>query len=402
MDNFLKEQTTGTVVNTKNPFTVERTLSRDKLLDSIPPERSDAIFRLLDSGVRAWGFDPTVCIRLEMPNGNQLQDRDIEIRLPTAKPEQKRQFLEQLRRPFGELGGASQLARAVYRAAGNGAVVQICFSNVELKGLVDWSDLTLTKGGYMIPESLAVGESKGLSLMFHRAEFGDGLKEYRKSPPRKLYRYLEYPERLQPLESLHTEVSGYFDYRTKPFTAIRSYAAGSEDEEGLKLDLWEGPYESLDPQTFILDKKKPGKFLFFRWRPNYGRPTFLHHQLDSDLKFERGNCKGTFWVSTTDQSPRVYFYSCGMVSDPVNVEGPRGLTGLVIWPGLTFDIWGSRLVQNSAYRNALEWAQEQVDATAQCLSDNLPLLTERLEQSNLLKSSYRDETLARIQSYWQR
>lgn len=107
-------------------------------------------------------------------------------------------------------------------------------------------------------------------------------------------------------------------------------------------------------------------------------------------------------MSTTDQSPRVYYYSHGMVSDPVNVEGPRGLTGLVVWPGLTFDIWGSRLVQNAAYEKALEWAQAQVDATAQCLSDNLALVTERLEQSNLTKSSYLDETLGRIRSYWQR
>lgn len=92
MDNFLKEQTTGTVVDKKKSFTLERARSRQKLLESVPHERSDAIFRLLDSGIRAWGFDPTVCIRLEMANGNQLQDREIEIRLPTLKPEQKRQL----------------------------------------------------------------------------------------------------------------------------------------------------------------------------------------------------------------------------------------------------------------------------------------------------------------------
>lgn len=32
----------------------------------------------------------------------------------------------------------------------------------------------------------------------------------------------------------------------------------------MQVDLWTGPYRSLDPSTVVVDKREPGGFLIFR------------------------------------------------------------------------------------------------------------------------------------------
>ena len=204
-----------------------------------------------------------------------------------------------------------------------------------------------------------------------------------------------------PLESLSRELSGYFDYRTKPFAPIYAYAEVENEQEAcFSVDLWKGPYSKPDSSTLLLDRKKPGSFLFLRWRPDYGRPTFLHHNLGGDVKFGLMKCKAIFWIETSDDPARVHFHQDGLFYDPVQIDGPRGLQGVVIWPGLSSDLWGTRLVEDQAYEAAVRWAQERVVATADCLCKNLGQVLERIDSSNLLKKSYRQETLERLRQRW--
>ena len=57
-------------------------------------------------------------------------------------------------------------------------------------------------------------------------------------------------------------------------------------------------------------------------------------------------------------------------------------------------------MEDEAYQKALKWTQAQVDQTAQVLSENLDQVVERLIESNLIKGSYRDETIKRIRALW--
>ena len=82
------------------------------------------------------------------------------------------------------------------------------------------------------------------------------------------------------------------------------------------------------------------------------------------------------------------------------MKGPAGLTGLVLWPELKYDLWGTRMVEDESFREALAWSQRQVDATSKCLANNLDRVIERLRCSNLVKGSYLDETVKKIESFW--
>lgn len=396
MDNFLREQTTGQVVDTQNKFTLDRARSRKKLLASIPKSSLSSVLRLFDSAAVQFGYRPANAVYQSVNNDGQT-NYYLQVYLPDLDSDQLARFLDEMRRPFGPPSAESTLARAVYRATS-------CFSGVSFKfhpnalNLI-LSDITLTAGSLELPERLEAGAKKGLRLSMSglgRREFA----QHRRSISRRVYSMTEFCERLLPLESFSSEVSGFFDYRSKPFTPIRSYAAATKDQEGLMLDLWEGPYQNLDEQTVMLQKKKPGKFLFFRWRPNYGRPTFLHHTLGAPLEFGEQSLRATFWVETTDRPAHVHFFTGRMVSDPIPVKGPVGFTGIVLWPGLKFDLWGTQLVQDKAYQEAYDWTCEQVRATADCLHQNLDAILEQIAESNLIKKSYVDETIRKVRGYW--
>jgi hypothetical protein len=90
-----------------------------------------------------------------------------------------------------------------------------------------------------------------------------------------------------------------------------------------------------------------------------------------------------------------------MLSDPVAVKGPQGLSGVVIWPGLTFNVWGSKLVRNEALEEALDWAQVRVTGTAEALATHLELVIARLREGNLIKSrSYLDDVTTYVRRHW--
>ena len=58
------------------------------------------------------------------------------------------------------------------------------------------------------------------------------------------------------------------------------------------------------------------------------------------------------------------------------------------------------MVEDESFREALEWSQSRVDATSQCLANNLDKVIDRLRCSNLVGNSYLDETVKRIEGMW--
>ena len=396
VDKFLQNQQTGKVVDSANRFRVDRARSRDTLLQSIPEGEVRSVYRLLDGAAHCLGerLGMTVSETIsEQPNHGILS-----FHLPPLEPAFVDAYLDELRRPFGPFSGVSLLARATLRGTKFHSRVDINLGSTTFSAMR--YDITLGPDSLEIPSSLSA-TSPGLRINFYPSSTSE-YRKHRQSSGRKLYDMLRNPERLLPLESISREVHGYFDYRTKPFTAIRSYAcvALEDPSPSMRLDLWDGPYERLDATTVILMKKRKGSFLFLTWRPNYGTPTFIHHFLDSDLSFQKHWVKATFWVETSDRPAPIHFFSKGMVSDPVPVKGPPGLTGLVLWPDLKYDIWGTRMVEDESFREALDWSQIRVDATSRCLADNLDKVIARLRCSNLVGSSYLDETIKKIEGLW--
>lgn len=396
MDKFLGKQETGRVVDSENPFTVDRGRSRDKLLQSIPEGDVRSVYRLLDGAAHCLGG--RLGMKVSETIGEQPNHGILSFNLPPLEPTFVNAYLDELRRPFGPYSGASLLARATLRGTKFHSRVDINLGSTLFSAMR--SDVTLGPDSLEIPTSLSA-TSPGLRVNFYPSNTSEYRKHWRSSG-RKLYDMLSNPERLLPLESISREVQGYFDYRTKPFTAIRSYAcvARENSSPSMRLDLWDGPYERLNAYTVVLMKKERGRFLFLTWRPDYGTPTFLHHFLDSELAFCEHRVRATFWVETSDRPAHVHFFSQGMVSDPVPVKGPPGLTGLVLWPDLKYDIWGTRMVEDESFREALEWSQSRVDATSQCLANNLDKVIDRLRCSNLVGNSYLDETVKRIEGMW--
>jgi hypothetical protein len=396
MDRFIQSQETGKVVDTQNEFTLDRAHSKQKLMDSIPKSSVSTVLRMLDSAAWQLGNRPAVAVHESRGKDNHSFRLAVNLsKLPQSEVEA---YIDELRRPFGAPSGVSTLARATYRATRAFEHVDVHLGTSELGESV--GDLRFTKGDISIPEGLKV-KYGGLRL-FMRGLSAPDFETHRASIARRVFRLMDSYERLLPLESHAKKTSGFFDYRTRPFTAIRSYAALPEGESGpgMLLDLWDGPYDPEGTSTTLLRKKEPGKFLFLRWKPNYGNPTFIHHFLDSQLQFDKHILRATFWIETVDRPAHIHFFSEGIVSDPEPVPGPRGLTGMVLWPGLKYDIWSSRLVLDKAYHEAIEWALPCVAETADTLAENLDTVIERLGCSTLIKKSYVEETIAKIRSYW--
>jgi len=396
MDDFLRSQNTGEIVESENTFTLDRSHSRDKLLASIPDAGVESVYRLLDASARQLGEHPAAAIRYI--GGSKNRESRINLDLPKLEVGLVRDFLDELRRPFGERSAVSTLARAVFYATK-------VFSSVEVRlggGLLRefWGGFILAPGRLDVPDDVTVKEP-GLRVEFVSAN-RSSFRDHRRSVHSRIDDVIKRPERLLPMESLSRLVSGYFDYRTKPFTAIRSYFCRESDrsEPVMLLDLWNGPYDFIDKNTAVLKKKEPGKFLFLTWRPTYGTPTFLHHFLNVPVKAALHRVKATFWVESTDRAAHIHFFSRDMVSDPIPVAGPPGLSGLVIWSDLKYDLWGTRPVEDDNFQEAMGWAQSRVDETSRCLAENLGEVVERLRSSNVLKKSYADETIERIDGLW--
>ena len=106
-------------------------------------------------------------------------------------------------------------------------------------------------------------------------------------------------------------------------------------------------------------------------------------------------------VRPSEEPARVHFFSSGIVSDPIAVPGPRGLVGMVVWPGFRYDLWGTRPVLDKVYEEAMAWTAKHIEATAARLSAHLEEVIDRVCGSRLLKANYyADEVAARMRQMW--
>lgn len=401
MDNFLEEQKGGEIVETGATFTLAPERSREKILASIPKVDWGGVLRLLDAGVAAWGYRPSEV--LSFHRQGRYSAEHIALNLPDAGDERIKQLLSELRLPFTAKGGATILAQALLQAASKGASAEFFWSSSLVQTVFAKNCLVLSRRTLRVPEELPEVSGGRLSIEITGLTSFSDYKRYRQAMAGRLHDLLAKPEELLPLESCAKETAGYWDYRTRPFTAIRTYARwpSHQPEGGLQLNLWKGPYTELDAHTAALNSKQGSRFLFLTWRPDYGRPTLLHHSVDAPLEFGPQRCRATFWVSSEDRPARVMFYSAPTLSEPVTVRGPSGLNGIVIWPGLTFDMWGSKLVANVELEKAMTWTQERIDLTAQKLSSNIDLVCQRLSEGNLVKSgAYTSEVVQKARQLW--
>lgn len=406
MDNFLQEQTSGQLVDSDNSFTVSPEKAREKILHSIPEVTFETVFRLLDAALLEQGYEPWKAIAYRAPHDHNLHIELFRVTLADFGLEPSRALIEELRNPFGNQSGIRRLAQAIFIATQNGKTVSLTFKS-SLLSL--GQSLTLRSGHVEVPPDFVIDKAESLTLEIEPNRLkgnvtNNGYTDHTASINRKLQSCLHTPERILPRESLVHSVGGsFFQGRVRPFTAIRSYAHGSSDDSvgSMHVDIWKGPYTSLDSSTVILEQKSKGGFLFFRWRPNYGRPTFLHHSLNSDLNFGPQTCRGTFMIIPSDEPAHIYVLSEGIVADPIPIVGVKGLVGLVTWPGFRYDLWGTRPVKNATFEASVEWAQAQARATADCLATHLEEVIERITASTLLKASYYADEVARwMRTHW--
>ena len=398
MDKFLQEQQAGPLVDRGNEFTISREKARDKTLRSAPEVPLETVYRLIDASLINLGYKISDCVTYR--RANDYRAETFEVDLPNLGTEKCIAIVGELRAPFGADPGPRRLAQALILAAVAGCKVNVTFRTGAILG--GQKTLCLEAESLSIPEDFDVSSAQ--SILIDRAPISYTFPSHRDSPNRWMINFLDTPERVIPMSSLSHSVHGFFDGRVKPFTAIRSYAYISDDAseaQGMQVDLWTGPYRSLDPSTAVVDKREPGGFLIFRWKPDYGNPTLVHHSLDSPLVYGVRKCQASFMVRPSEEPARVHFFSSGIVSDPIAVPGPRGLVGMVVWPGFRYDLWGTRPVQDKVYEEAMAWTAKQIDATAARLSEYLEEVIDRVCKSRLLKANYyADEVAARMRQMW--
>lgn len=239
-----------------------------------------------------------------------------------------------------------------------------------------------------------------LLLHFHGLANRSILNSYRASPIGGCYDALDHYVKLRLSDQPVQVAEGFFSYRVRPFTAIRTYVAS---DKGFLLDLCKTPstpYIALDEHTLSLGPPDSKSFLF-RSVFSEASNTLLHHFVGTPVRLGKQAYKAIFWISSSDRPAQVHFYSTSMLSDPVPVKGPAGFDGMVFWPELTFDLWGSQLVRNDAFEKAIVWAQEQVQVTSRILAKNIQLILQHLREGQLMANrSYYAETAQRVQLLW--
>ena len=407
MDKFLHEQSAGQLVDRDNEFTISREKARSKTLESAPQVELENIFRLLDGAIVDLGYSPGDCFTYR--SRSDFSTENFYLELPSFSPQRASALLSEIRAPFGSDRTIRKFAQAILLAVTSGCTVELNFPPRSLSLLGPPTKFQLSADTLEVPDNIDVSNAASMSLKLTPARKAftveSAYPNHRASPSRWLCNSLKTPERILPMESLLHEVDGFFRGRVRPFTLLRSYAYQTQDDPapGLKVDLWEGPYSFFPPSTLLLQQKKSKNFWFIRWRPSYGRPTLLHRSLDSPLEFGETSCRGTFMVLPTEEPARVYFISEGVVADPVVVEGPRGLVGLVSWAGFRYDFWGTRPVENEVYQEALSWTKTQIDKTAWCVDEYLEYMIQRVCESSLLCAHYYSGEVANKMRYlWSR
>lgn len=383
MDQFLEHQQSGRRLDQNQSFTVTADKARERVLASAPQMSRDPVLRLLDAAAAEYGVAPE--------SAWTVRGAVLQFRLPELEAAQVQMLLEELYRPFGVKPGATKLARAIYRAAATNTV-EVRFSSASIESCL----IRLSPGNAALPEVPPTIVGPGISVVFD-----GGVREAKSHRHRlvgQVHERQKLAEHLVPGESQVQRSEGYFADRCRPFTALRCYTT-AQNAQPLLMNLWKEGHDRIDSHTCIV-ARRPASFLKL-WRPDYGRPTFVQARLDAALNFGRQYYGTSFWIDTEIEGhPSVQFFSGGIVSDPVVVNGPPGLHGLVTWPGLLFDLWGTALVRDCTYETAIEWTQTQVEAAARLLAQNLSMIRTLMSDSNLLHPKYHKDIFGTMERLW--
>lgn len=395
VDSFLgAAKKVGMVDGSRSSFTIKPSLAREKILASRPIVDIYTILRLLDAGLAEWGYLPSKVTKF------LWGIKAVQVRLPYAGKNRIATLIEELEQPFSRRLGATRLAQAIFLAAKKDFTVIAYLGSSYIPVSFRQPDIQFFADDLKVPKKLRSYDDL-LLLHFHLFASSSILNSYRASPIGGCHDALDHYVKLRLSDQPVQVAEGFFSYRVKPFTAIRTYVAS---DEGLLLDICETPYIpyiALDEHTLSLGPPDSKSFLFRNVFSEASSSTLLHHFIGTPVRLGKQAYKAIFWVSSSDRPAQVHFYSTSMLSDPVPVKGPAGFDGMVFWPELTFDLWGSQLVRNDAFEKALAWAQDQVQVTSRILAKNIQLILQQLREGQLMANrSYFAETTQRVQLLW--
>lgn len=402
MDKFLESHQDGKLINSENSFTVDPMRAQSKLLSSVPKGQLYDALNLLELALiqladiagpnNGLGSFPT--------HTEYFHD----LLLPKAPEAEVKKFIEATRNPFGTDGPWNTLVKAIFQLANSKVSVGLGWSLSRPSPPIN-PMYVIRDNGLYTPDDAPLPVGPGLLLRLHRT----GLLQRHPCEGllcEQIYPLIKETEVIEPVSHAKRPLEGYYSYRCHPFSALRTYATLPPDRttsEMFFFHLKPGSYERIDQQTVLLSKGSRFSWKSFFSKLAYGRPTttVMHHHLQSELAFKQQSCQAMFAVGSTEKVAHVHLVSDAGVSPAIPVEGPRGLHGVVIWPGLIRDLWGIRLVEDDNYQAALEWTGEQIRATTEILDRYRPQILEQLDRMGIIKSHYREELFNKIALYWQ-
>lgn len=311
--------------------------------------------------------------------------------------------IEELRHPFGPESPASTLAKALFRFTAYDINVAITWSNSIFNMFRFFRPpLRLSKNQLQIPDKLRRVKGRGFHVEL----------KYREPLPEShckghfcehAYSLIGRCEKHSVTANVGQGVYGFFQHRTRPFIALRTYATHPpeiEASETFEIEIADSYYRSLDSRTLFL-KRVPKRFdhsLINALFPP--APTLAHHHLDSDFTGAPQKYHATFVIGSSDRPAHIHFVSEHGVSAALPVTGPPGLHGLVWWPGLTRDIWQTRIIEDDQYQQAMEWVTAQIEATTRVLDSLRADITQLLEASDLFVDRHRYDLQLAMRNFW--
>ena len=390
MDNFLASQTIDGPTEKDRVFTLTGERGLSKLLGSVPREPKFGYLNLLESSLVLAKLEASRCLTYRFDEHALLFS--VKIRLGETSLSRPASILTGLKAPFGDIPELEQLIRSLIWAWGAGAVVSISWKG----GRIEFHEGSSLDHEGSLPRKV---DSLQISVE-GKTSFKESLYLWRPVDANTLWtRRQVLRKNILPQECFAENIPGYFGVRCKTFTLLQTYFA-SESEPSIKLDFWKGPYQEIQPNYRLLQKKKVKSVLGFRWRPNCGRPAFLHQFINPPDSLDELNCRAVFWVEASDAPATVTLSNGDLFWDRTLIQGPPGLRAKVIWPNLKRDIWGLRWVEDEEYERALEWCREQAQFVAASLSENLEKIIASILTTDTIKRKYVDETVGRIRSLW--
>ncbi|MCA9792480.1 MAG: hypothetical protein KC910_11815, partial [Candidatus Eremiobacteraeota bacterium] len=365
--------------------------ARRKLLDSAPPHPAGAYLILLRDALRQAGFDP----------GNVMitqayQDRLVGIRLALngepALLNQPSVVFRALEAPFSRPEPAlNQFTRFAFWAVGLGGNLRYDFRGPDGRG--EFSLLSL--GGDAPTKTCALpnqADEVRIELSPHPLPDYPSLSRLVANAEWLCHDQV----RLWPGESLRAPGEGNTSLAVgaRPCNLLQTFFDGP----GLGLTVEGDTYQPRGPGLYALEQRPDRRFFFLRWRPDYGRPSWL--QQFEGQAFGSRSCRAVFWVAMTRRPAEVALSPGDYFSETFQLQGPPGLDGRVVWPGLKRDVWGYRLVRDEVFEQAMEWCTSVGHEMAATIKVHLEDLLDQISASNLWRSGLRERLRQEALALW--